>query len=60
MRCDVPFSGNGPKGMAFIEFEEERDAEDALNHWHQRAFSGTPLTVQVRKAPPAAASPAPG
>ena len=46
--------------MAFIEFEEERDAEDALNHWHQRAFSGTPLTVQVRKAPPAAASPAPG
>ena len=36
--------------MAFIEYEEERDAEDAIKHWNLRDFHGTPLTVQVRSA----------
>lgn len=42
-RCDIP-SG---KNFAFIEYDDERDAEEALDSMHGRRFEGRALVVEV-------------
>jgi hypothetical protein len=42
-RCDI--KGN----FAFIEYEDSRDAEDAVHDFDGRDFEGRKLTVQFAK-----------
>lgn len=43
IRCDIP-SG---RSYAFVEFEDDRDAEDALDDMNGRRFEGRRLVVEV-------------
>lgn len=42
---------NAQSRFAFVEFEDPRDAEDALNEMHGRRVEGHTLTIQVRYSP---------
>ncbi|KAF8332017.1 uncharacterized protein EI90DRAFT_2995574, partial [Cantharellus anzutake] len=56
IRCDVPAprGSSGRTPYAFIEFRDERDAEDAYYEMHNRIFEGERLSVQWAKNPPSA------
>lgn len=45
-----------PRGFAFIEFNEQREAEEAIRLFHQQSFKGRPLAVN--EARPKEARPA--
>ena len=47
MRCDTPYNARGPKGFAFIEYEDERDAEDALRATNGMRLCGFKINVEV-------------
>ncbi|KAI8578761.1 hypothetical protein K450DRAFT_245384 [Umbelopsis ramanniana AG] len=51
VRCDIPAQKNpSAKPFAFVEFEDPRDAEDALNEMHGRRVEGHTLTIQWAKS----------
>ncbi|KAG2173756.1 hypothetical protein INT43_005176 [Umbelopsis isabellina] len=51
VRCDIPGQKNPTaKPFAFVEFEDPRDAEDALNEMHGRYIEGHTLTIQWAKS----------
>jgi len=52
-RCDIPTPGGRPKGYAFIEFEDDRDAEDAFEAMKYKRIDGRDVTVQWAKREPA-------
>ncbi|KAK9893461.1 RNA-binding domain-containing protein [Cystobasidium minutum MCA 4210] len=54
VRCDIPApkSSTAKVGYAFVEFEDERDAEDAYHDMHGRRVDGYQLTVQWAKNAP--------
>eukprot|EP00160_Parvularia_atlantis_P013675 Unigene2977_Nuclearia_a/m.9157 Unigene2977_Nuclearia_a/g.9157 ORF Unigene2977_Nuclearia_a/g.9157 Unigene2977_Nuclearia_a/m.9157 type:complete len:115 (+) Unigene2977_Nuclearia_a:18-362(+) len=52
VRCDTPYTARGPKGFCFVEYEDERDAEDALRAMENGRIGHIRLNVQVRAAAP--------
>ncbi|KAH8548003.1 hypothetical protein BGW37DRAFT_508726 [Umbelopsis sp. PMI_123] len=51
VRCDIPAQKTPTaKPYAFVEFEDPRDAEDALNDMHGRRIEGHTLTIQWAKS----------
>jgi len=47
-RCDIKSRGDGPV-YAFLEFEDERDAEDALRAEHGKEMCGSSMVVEFAK-----------
>ena len=39
VRCDIPTPGGRPKGYAFVEFEDDRDADEAFEAMKCRRLS---------------------
>ncbi|KAK0216150.1 hypothetical protein EV421DRAFT_1851696 [Armillaria borealis] len=55
VRCDVPAPRNphaSSNPYAFVEFRQQRDAEDAYYDMHGRYFEGSRLSIQWAKNPP--------
>eukprot|EP01089_Gocevia_fonbrunei_P015130 TRINITY_DN433_c0_g1_i2.p1 TRINITY_DN433_c0_g1~~TRINITY_DN433_c0_g1_i2.p1 ORF type:complete len:393 (-),score=36.17 TRINITY_DN433_c0_g1_i2:50-1228(-) len=53
IRCDVPTPGGKPRGFAFIEFVDERDAEEAYESLKYSKIDGRDISLQWAKQPPA-------
>ncbi|KAI8141116.1 hypothetical protein BJV82DRAFT_542136 [Fennellomyces sp. T-0311] len=53
VRCDIPAPKTySSKPYAFVEFEDNRDAEDAFNEMHGRRVDGYTISVQWAKNAP--------
>ncbi|KAI8585691.1 hypothetical protein BDZ88DRAFT_510415 [Geranomyces variabilis] len=53
VRCDIPAPrGIATKPYAFVEFEDDRDAEDAYYEMQNRKVDGYPLNIQWAKNAP--------
>ncbi|KAJ3151403.1 hypothetical protein HDU86_006103 [Geranomyces michiganensis] len=53
VRCDIPAPrGVANKPYAFVEFEDDRDAEDAYYEMQNRKVDGYPLNIQWAKNAP--------
>lgn len=48
VRCDIPTPGGRSRGYAFVEFEDERDAEDAYKSMKYARIDGREVSVQVK------------
>ncbi|KAL7424341.1 hypothetical protein Q5752_000023 [Cryptotrichosporon argae] len=56
VRCDIPaLKSFSASPFAFVEFRDERDAEDAYYDMHGRSIDGRRISVQWAKRPPSAA-----
>lgn len=55
VRCDIPSTrGGGGASYAFIEFRNERDAEDAYHTMHGQTIDRHRISVQWARRPPSA------
>jgi len=52
VRCDIPTPGGRSKGYAFVEFEDERDAEDAYEGMRHKKIDGREITIEWAKHSP--------
>eukprot|EP01097_Dermamoeba_algensis_P007309 TRINITY_DN4602_c0_g1_i1.p1 TRINITY_DN4602_c0_g1~~TRINITY_DN4602_c0_g1_i1.p1 ORF type:complete len:203 (-),score=40.03 TRINITY_DN4602_c0_g1_i1:267-875(-) len=55
LRCDIPTPGGRSKGFAFVEFEDERDAEEAFNGMRNKKICGREVSLQFAKRSPSSA-----
>eukprot|EP01137_Pigoraptor_chileana_P033458 Opistho-2@24344 len=57
VRCDIPSSkrGRGGAAYAFVEYEDERDAEDAYDRMHNKKIDGYAVRVEWAKNTPSRA-----
>jgi len=53
VRCDIPTPGGRSRGYSFVEFEDEKDAEDAFSAMKDRRIDGREISLQWAKRSPA-------
>jgi arginine/serine-rich splicing factor 2 len=47
LRCEIPTPGGVSKGYGFVEFENDRDAEEAIRHLRGKLIEGRAVTIEV-------------
>jgi len=52
-RCDIPTPGGRPRGYAFVEFKDDKSAEDAFEGMKNRKIDGREISLQWAKRSPA-------
>jgi RNA recognition motif-containing protein len=46
-RCDMPMKGGRPGGFAFVEYEDDRDADEAFDRMQNARIDGRVIGLQV-------------